>query len=182
MAVAPPSGGGHYAGDGVAGLTDHVWTLQPVLCPGTTGAHGPRQSKAISQKNIPYSGGWCWVDQNVVLGQCRMALPIYFQPPALPPSPSTNAHLVERLSSTIGCSPFQVIRLATQHGHRHRSASSHSTSAPRYPSTARLDYNCCNLTDNTGDGSTCVNVVSELKHAMQGNCVPLTALRGPLSI
>src|SRR2546427_12316106 len=35
-------------------------------------------TKAISQKEFPYSGGWCWVDQNVVLGQCRMALQSFF--------------------------------------------------------------------------------------------------------
>src|SRR6266566_9165468 len=34
--------------------------------------------KAISQKESPYSGSWCWVDQNVVLGQCRMALQSFF--------------------------------------------------------------------------------------------------------
>jgi pimeloyl-ACP methyl ester carboxylesterase len=30
------------------------------------------------KKNILNSGGWCWVDQNVVLGQCRMALQSFF--------------------------------------------------------------------------------------------------------
>ena len=34
--------------------------------------------QAISRKEYPYSGGWCWVDQNVVLGQCRMALQAFF--------------------------------------------------------------------------------------------------------
>src|SRR5215475_4691928 len=34
--------------------------------------------KAISQKEYPYLGGWCWVDQNVVLGQCRMAFQSFF--------------------------------------------------------------------------------------------------------
>lgn len=34
--------------------------------------------KAISQKESTYSGCWCWVDQNVVLGQCRMALQAFF--------------------------------------------------------------------------------------------------------
>src|SRR5678815_1823696 len=32
--------------------------------------------KAISQKEFPYSGCWYRIDQNVVLGQCRMS----FQP------------------------------------------------------------------------------------------------------
>src|SRR5438309_9872982 len=35
-------------------------------------------AEAISQKESPYSGCWCWVDQNVVLGQCRMALQTFF--------------------------------------------------------------------------------------------------------
>ena len=35
-----------------------------------------QESEAISQKEFPYSGCWYRIDQNVVLGQCRMS----FQP------------------------------------------------------------------------------------------------------
>ena len=41
-------------------------------------------TKAISQKEFPYSGGWCWVDQNVVLGQLRVALQAVFHRPHRP--------------------------------------------------------------------------------------------------
>src|SRR5262249_35148666 len=36
------------------------------------------RAEAISPKEYPYSEGWCWVDQNVVLGQCRMAFQSFF--------------------------------------------------------------------------------------------------------
>ena len=35
---------------------------------------GMKKLKAISQKEFPYSGCWYRIDQNVVLGQCRMSL------------------------------------------------------------------------------------------------------------
>src|SRR6266446_8563961 len=51
-------------------------------------ANGPWKLKAISQKEFPYSGCWRRVDQNVVLGQCRMALQSLFN--------RLHRHLTER--------------------------------------------------------------------------------------
>src|SRR5215831_2718930 len=50
---------------------------QTIECRGACGS----ALKAIPQKEYPYSGGWCWVNQNVVLGQCRMALQSFFNRP-----------------------------------------------------------------------------------------------------
>ena len=41
-------------------------------------SQGVIQLRRFLKKNILNSGGWCRVDQNVVLGQCRMALQSFF--------------------------------------------------------------------------------------------------------
>src|SRR6266568_3685145 len=61
---------------------DELERRQIILAVTKETLRGPRNRlldiKAISQKESPYSGCWCWVDQNVVLGQCRMALQSFF--------------------------------------------------------------------------------------------------------
>src|SRR5204862_7763602 len=72
----------------------------------------PFERRRYCQKEFPYSGCWYWVDQNVILGQCRMALQSFFN--------RLHRHLPERNTLLVDFaaelddwdSPFQVIRLA----------------------------------------------------------------------
>jgi hypothetical protein len=129
------------------------------------------------KKNILNSGGWCWVDQNVVLGQCRMALQSFFNH-LHRRLPERNALLVDfvaelddrmqplpghplgPLQHGLGIDQLRPIPLQLQ-----------ETPAP-------LDWIIFAVVRRIiQELNRLVNVVSELHHVMQKLRPPATALR-----